>query len=450
MPTVALDQISINLKRRPLKDNKVAELMESIKANGLLNPITIDRKLNLIAGLHRLTACKLLGLDRIECNIIPYEDAERARLAEIDENLIRSELDALERAELWLERDRLLEQLGLRAKPGDNQYSQKGGDGEMISPPPKTTLELAKQAGCNERTFQQGKQIARSIVPEVKEVIRGTPIAKSTTVLLKVARAGSTESQKAKQAEKAAREAQARKEQEEAERQAKLAAEARARQKELQLIALQSATAQREAKKAVKKIQRQVQQQEVEKPAASANEPKIQIGDEWILDRHLIYCGDTSSDRFIKRLPSDASLAIATLSSTWNHDYLVDEARVVAVLRQEGYVHELCSRHQMPFRYELMVGNIYIAIFSHHSISKPQKPIQIEGVEGIVAYLVSLYTKPSNFVIAPFLGQGEILITCERMGRICFVGEENLELVHRELTRWQKWTGKQAKKMVSD
>ncbi|HEY9632005.1 MAG TPA: ParB N-terminal domain-containing protein, partial [Coleofasciculaceae cyanobacterium] len=145
MPSVAIDQISIGSNRRPLKDKKVAELMESIQANGLLNPVTLDQKLNLIAGLHRLTAYKLLGFDQIECKIVTYKDAEQARLAEIDENLIRSELDALERAELWLERDQILKRLGLRAKPGDNQYSQKGK--EMVSPPPKTTLELAKEAG---------------------------------------------------------------------------------------------------------------------------------------------------------------------------------------------------------------------------------------------------------------------------------------------------------------
>ncbi len=448
MPTVALDTITIGLNRRPLKDEKVAELMESIKANGLLNPITLDRNLNLIAGLHRLTACKLLGFEQIECNILAYEDADRARLAEIDENLIRSELDALERAELWLERDRILERLGLRARPGDNQYTRQGG--ETISPPPKTTLELAKEAGYTERTFQQGKQIAQSIVPEVKQVIRGTPIAQSPTALLKVARAGSKELQKAKQAEKAARDAQARREQEEAQRQAQLAAEARRQQKELQLVVLQSVAAQKEAKLATKKVQSRTQQQPTETPVGSANPPRMQVGDECILDRHLIYCGDTSNAEFINRLPSDAALAIATLSSTWNHDYLVNEARVVAVLRCEGYVHEFCRFHQMPFRFEFMLGDTYVAIFSHQSLSKPQKPVGIEGVEGIVGYLLSLYTQPSNFVIAPFVGQGEVLLACEKMGRICFAGDGNSERVERAIARWQKWTGKEAKKMVSN
>jgi len=447
MPTVALDKISVGLNRRPLKDAKVAELMESIKANGLLNPITLDRKLNLVAGLHRLTACKLLGFDEIECNIIPYGDADHARLAEIDENLIRSELDALERSELWLERDQILERLGLRARPGDNQYTHRGG--EIISPPPKTTLELAKEAGYTERTFQQGKQIAKSIVPEVKEVIRGTAIAKSPTTLLKVARAGSKERQRAKQAQKAAQEAEARREQEEAQRQAQVAAEAKRRQKELQLVALKSATAQKEAKLTLKKAQPDLQQQEQEKPTTSVNQLRVQIGDEWILERHLIYCGDTSGDHFRDCLPSDAALAIAIPSSTWHHDYLVGEARVLAVMRKEGYIHEFCSRHQMPFRFELMLGDTYVAIFSRQAISKPQKPVGIEGVEGIVAYLVSLYTQPSNFVIAPFLGQGEVLITCEKMGRICFAGDENPELVNRAIARWQNWAGKQAQKMMS-
>lgn len=446
MPIVYIDHISIGINRRPIKAQKVAELMESIKANGLLNPITLDQKLNLIAGLHRLTACKLLGLDQIECNIITYDDADQARLAEIDENLIRSELDALERSELWLERDQILERLGLRARTGDNQYSQKGG--ETVSPPLKTTLELAKEAGYTKRSFQMGKQIAKSIAPEVKEEIANTPIAKSTTALLKVARAGDKERNKAEQAEQAAQEAKARREQQEAERQAKLAADARARQKELQLVALQSATAEKEAKLAVKKFQREVQQQELEKLAATANQPRIQVGDEWILDQHLVYCGDTSSEEFIDLLPSDAALAIATPSPTWNHDYLVDEARVVAVLRSEGYINEFCAHNQMPFRFELILGNFYVGIFSYQLISKPQIPIGIEGIEGIVAYLVNLYTSQNNFVIAPFLGHGEILITCEKTRRICFAGEENPELVNRAIARWQKWSGKQAEKTL--
>ncbi|MGV0024451.1 ParB N-terminal domain-containing protein [Phormidesmis priestleyi] len=436
MTTISVDQVSVGLNRRPVKDEKVAELIESIKANGLLNPITIDQNFNLVAGLHRLTACKLIGLTQIECTIITCEDDNHSRLAEIDENLIRSELNALERSELWLERDRILDEMGLRAKPGHNQYRSKGG--EMISPLLKTTLELAKETGYTDRTFQHGKQIARSIVPEVKEILRTTELASSPTALLKVARAGSQERQQAEQAEQAAQVARDQKQQAEGERQAKIAAEARAKQKELQIVAFEAIAAQKEAKATTKKSQQLLNS------AASSIALNVQTGDEWNLDRHFVYCGDTMSSQFIECLPSNAALAIATLSPDWNHDYLVDEAKVVVVLRSEGAIHNFCHQHQMPFQFEWMLGDIYAAVFSRQMIPKPQAAIAVRGVEGIVAYLISVYAQPGNFVISPFMGHGEVLMACEKMGRICFVGDQEPGRVDRAIATWQTYTGKQA------
>ncbi|MDJ0734308.1 MAG: ParB N-terminal domain-containing protein [Nostocaceae cyanobacterium] len=436
MPKVSIEQIHIGANRRPIKDEKVVELMESIQNNGLLNPITIDKQHNLIAGLHRLTACKLLGLEVIECNIVNYQNSQQARLAEIDENLIRNELEPLERAELWLERDELLTKMGQRAKAGDNQYTRQGG--EMLSPPTKTTLDLAKEVGYSERTLQHGKQIAKSIVPEVKEMIKGTVIAKSTTELLKIARTGKKELALAESAQKALELAQAKGEQQEVERQSQILEAAKTRQKELQMLAVKNAIAQKEARLASKHTQ---------PPLKIANNvpqfPKMEQGKEWMLERHLVYCGDTAGKDFINLLPSNAALAIATLSPTWNHDYLVSQARVVAVMRTQGGIYQFCRQTAMPFRYELVIGDIYVGIFSYEEISKPQTPVNINGVEGIVTYLLHLYTNPNNFVIAPFMGYGEIIVACERMGRTCFIGDDNPEVVSRGIIRWQKLTGGQ-------
>lgn len=444
MPRIPIDKIKIGVNRRPLNGEKVKDLKESIQANGLLNPITVDQNYNLIAGLHRLTACQMLGLQEIECNIVNYEYTEQARLAEIDENLIRNELEPLERNELWLEREQILQHMGLRAKAGDNQYTLKGG--AMVAPPAKTTREMAKKAGFSERTLQQGLQIAKAIHPEVKQIIKETPLAKSTTTQLEIARTATQERLLAEEAEKAAQLAKAKGEQQEAERQAILAKEARTKQKELQLLAFKSAIAQKQAKSAVKKVALQTEQP-VKKATVNVKEPRVKVGDELMLGRHLVYCSDTSSKEFRELLPSNAALAIATLSPTWNHDYLIDEARIVAVLRSQGNVYEFCSRTRMPFQYEFVIDNLYVGIFSRQSISKPQTPINIEGVEGIVNYLINLYTSHQDkFVIAPFMGNGEILIACERLERICFIGDENPELVSRGIMRWEQWTGKQAHK----
>ncbi|MCP6760289.1 MAG: ParB N-terminal domain-containing protein [Fischerella sp. CENA71] len=435
MSFIDINRVNILPNRRPLNDHKVAELMESIKANGLLNPITLDQNLNLVAGLHRLTACKLIGFQEIECHVITCEDKDHARLAEIDENLIRSELDALERSELWLERDRLLERMGLRARVGDNQFTQRGG--ENISPPPKTTLELAQEIGYTERTLQYGKQIAKNIAPEVKEVIKNTPIAKSTSALLKVARAGSKERQEAEQAEQAAEEAKAQQKKAELEKQKKLAAQAREKQKQLQLIAVQNAIAHKEAKESGKSTQ------QVSKNIKT-DEIQIHTDEVWILDRHMVYCGDTTNEDFIQLLPSNAALAIAPPSCSWKHDYLINEARVVAVMCREGFIYNLCRCSQMPFRFELVIGNIYTAIFSPEPLLKPNHHPDIEGIEGIVSYLVSFFTKPGSFVIIPSIGHGEALIACERLRRICFAGDEDPKRVSEAILRWQRWTKKQA------
>ena len=178
--------------------------------------------------------------------------------------------------------------------------------------------------------------------------------------------------------------------------------------------------------------------------------PNVQIGDKWLLDRHIVYCGDTSSNKFSNFLSSDAALAIIIPSPNWNHDYSTNKARIIAVLLEEDQIYNFCihfcSHQQIPFRFQFLLGKLYVAVFSHQSISRPRKPIEIEGIEGIVAYLVNQYTDWGNSVLAPFLGHGEILITCERMGRICVAGDSNPQIVSRALVRWQNWTEKQAQK----
>jgi ParB family transcriptional regulator, chromosome partitioning protein len=460
MPTVLavlIDQINIGSNRRPIKDNKVVELMQSIRANGLLNPITVDRKFTLIAGLHRLTAYRLLGFEQIECKIVNFEDADHARLAEIDENFIRNELEPLERYELWLERDRILERMGLRFKSGDNQYTQKVSTegSEINSPPPKTTLDLAKGFGYSERSFQQGKQIARDIHPDIKEKIIGTSLSKSRTLQLKIARTGNFERTQAEVAEKAFEVAMQLGDKVEAEYQASLAFQAREKQKELQLQAFQRETSPDKSangypKKSTKPIPKKEPPEPINigKPVVAANQSGVEPGEKWILNKHLIYCGNTAGKQFINLLPGNAALAIATLSSFWEHDYLVNEAKVVAVLRSQGNVNNFCSSHRMPFQHEFILNNIYVGIFSHSPIPKPENTINLEGVEGIISYLLNMYSNPNSFVIAPFMGHGEILIGCDRLGRTCFIGDENPELISRGIQRWQNLTGKQAKKII--
>ena len=168
--------------RRSVDEVNVRELADSIREVGLLNPITVTPDNRLVAGAHRLEACRLLGWTEIECTRLEGSSL-LLQLAEIDENLIRNELDPISIGELAIKRDEILESLGQRAISGENQHSVRGG--ETVSPP-KTTEAIAKEIGIGKRTLQHNKQLARDLVPEAKEVVRFSEITKRDA--LKIAR----------------------------------------------------------------------------------------------------------------------------------------------------------------------------------------------------------------------------------------------------------------------
>ena len=174
-----IDSITVpGTRMRPLGD--VSALAESIAQNGLLNPITIARDGTLISGLHRLEACKLLGWTDIPVNVTDLEGM-RAELAEIDENLVRSELTVLQQADHLARRVEILDSLGMRAP------SHRAKKGDTVTPF-TTTADIASELGLNERSAQRRLQIARGLHPHVKQVIGDTWLANSTSKLLDVAR----------------------------------------------------------------------------------------------------------------------------------------------------------------------------------------------------------------------------------------------------------------------
>jgi ParB family transcriptional regulator, chromosome partitioning protein len=166
----------------------VQESADSIASVGVLCPILVTRDGRLVAGHHRVAACCRLGLARVPCEYIEA-DSLHAELAEIDENLIRAELSVIEKGEALVRRDEILTELGVRATPRDNQRMPiESGAGETVSPAPKTTAKIAAEAGMTERSAQQHMQIAKKIIPSVREVLKQTTIGNSTRTLLALSR----------------------------------------------------------------------------------------------------------------------------------------------------------------------------------------------------------------------------------------------------------------------
>jgi site-specific DNA-methyltransferase (adenine-specific) len=112
-----IDVSSIRVVDRKRELGDIVSLAQSIKDLGLLNPITVLPDHTLVAGYHRLQACKSMGWAEIDANIVAL-DALNAELAEIDENLIRNELHWFDRDKQLARRKEIYEALHPETKQG--------------------------------------------------------------------------------------------------------------------------------------------------------------------------------------------------------------------------------------------------------------------------------------------------------------------------------------------
>jgi len=137
--------------------------------------------------------------------------------ATLDENIVRHELTELERAEMEARRREIYEMLypmarvGVRRRlsveresatlnpsessdePLDCTVQSSGEPGtlnedENADLPPSYTRYAAKREGVHDTTIQRRLRIAEKLYPEVKDYIRGTPLADDQRGLLRLTR----------------------------------------------------------------------------------------------------------------------------------------------------------------------------------------------------------------------------------------------------------------------
>jgi DNA modification methylase len=154
-----------------------------------MNPIQVTKEMILIAGANRLSACKALCWTEIPAVIVDYTP-EQAELAEIDENLIRNELTALERSEQVARRKELYEILFPGATKSAKSKANLAGTPSEV---PSFSCDTAEKAKCTQRAIQLDVQITSKLSREIRDEIRNMPIADNQSELLALARRQPTE-----------------------------------------------------------------------------------------------------------------------------------------------------------------------------------------------------------------------------------------------------------------
>lgn len=86
--------------RSELDRDSLFDLAQNIKANGLINPITVrpvGKRFEVVAGHRRLSACKIAGVIRIQCVVRDLNDDQTFEVMAA-ENLERADVDPVDEA----------------------------------------------------------------------------------------------------------------------------------------------------------------------------------------------------------------------------------------------------------------------------------------------------------------------------------------------------------------
>ena len=153
---ISPDYISPNpdQPRRYFDPDGMAELADSIRVHGILQPLTVRRKgggrYELIAGERRLRAAMICGLTEVPCLVMDV-DRENSCLLSLIENLQRRDLDFWEEAKAL---ERLIQVYGLSqeeaaAKVGKSQSAV--ANKLRLLRLPEQALELLRKNGFTER-----------------------------------------------------------------------------------------------------------------------------------------------------------------------------------------------------------------------------------------------------------------------------------------------------------
>lgn len=143
-----------NQPRKHFDLEAIAQLAESIRQYGVLNPLTVRRTMNghyeLIAGERRLRAARVAGLEEVPCLLITADSQDSSAIALV-ENLQRRDLDFFEEAGGFR---RLIDEYGLTQE----QAARKVGKTQSAVANKLRLLRLSQQnmdlirsAGLTER-----------------------------------------------------------------------------------------------------------------------------------------------------------------------------------------------------------------------------------------------------------------------------------------------------------
>jgi len=173
-------------KRRPPSAETIEEFATSMDTIGLRYPISVQPDYTLHDGLRRLEGARKLRWSHIDAVVVELP-LLRAELAEIDMNLVRDNLTELEQSE-HMERRKAIYEL-LHPETRNGALPGKAGGGKVAKKTESVSFvaDASRKLGVSPTTIKSSIFIAEKLTPEVRDMIRGTPLADEKTQLHELA-----------------------------------------------------------------------------------------------------------------------------------------------------------------------------------------------------------------------------------------------------------------------
>ncbi len=180
---ISIGLVEPGRRLRGLNKDQVAALADSIAEVGLLSPIAVYARdviranvatpgYGLVAGLHRLEACRSLGLADVEAVVVEIDELDR-QIAECDENLCGTKLTPAERAMFTARRKDAYE-----AKHPETRHGGVGRGGKKDDSLSSFSEDTARRTGVDQRSVQRDAARGDRITDDALAEIRGTDIDK--------------------------------------------------------------------------------------------------------------------------------------------------------------------------------------------------------------------------------------------------------------------------------
>lgn len=178
---VPIDDIQVSGENMRIDAPEVAELAESIKRVGLLQPILLNADLVLIFGHRRLAACRRAGVTLVPAVVRAFDDEDAQLEAMVAENVHRAALSPIEEA-LALKRftDRGLTQIEIAKKVRKSDYWVSTRLGLLTLKP-----DTQDKIHCGEMTLTEGVAMVEENRRRGKH--QGGPEARSPQVRWQIA-----------------------------------------------------------------------------------------------------------------------------------------------------------------------------------------------------------------------------------------------------------------------